>query len=303
MITRSTVERRTSRWASKKAIAAVIKVLTILAFRAENILTLESDVCRRASHQNAEFARRNCPVVLGSVVVRKSAAIEQHGDLLAFSGTQGNLCEALQFLGRPGQRSVGIANIHLRNFGPLARASVFHVEANREQGSTSLCGRSDFQVAVSEGGVRKSVAKGKQRLSASFFIATVAHKDSFAVFDALVALLRVVAVKGGIFFPPAFKRSLQFSRWAEVAEENLPKRRAALLPRIPGMQNRGNLIKPLAHIDVSAGIENNDYILVYAGDLLDEDVLTSRTEGAVAPLSFGIGIESHAKNYRVSLCR
>src|ERR1700730_193759 len=284
--------------------AAVIKVLTILASGTENMLTLECDICGRPSHKNAEFARRNGPVVLGSIVVRKSATIQQHGDWLAFSGTQGNLREALQFLSRPRQRRMGIANVDLGDFGAFARAGVFHAEANREKGTASFCGRRDFQVAISKGGVREAVAKGKERAGAGLFVAAVADKDSFVVFDVLVALLRVVAVKGGIVFPPAFKCSRQFSGWAEIAEENLRQRRAALLPRIPGMENGGELVEPLAHSDVSAGIQNNDHVLVHAGNLLDEDILApGKTEGAVSPLSFGIGIESHAENYDVGICR
>ena len=60
----------------------------------ESILALKFDVHGRASHEDAEFAGCRVPVVLGGVVVRKGAAIEQYRDLFGFSGAQGDLCAA-----------------------------------------------------------------------------------------------------------------------------------------------------------------------------------------------------------------
>jgi Fibronectin type III-like domain len=57
MITRSTVERCTSRWVSNSARIAVKTGLTMLLSGNESILVLKFDVHGRASHEDVEVAQ------------------------------------------------------------------------------------------------------------------------------------------------------------------------------------------------------------------------------------------------------
>jgi len=73
----------------------------------------------------------------------------------------------------------------------------------------------------------------------------------------------------GIVFPAPLKGHRQATRRAHFAEEIFGQRCAALLTRIPHLNERWNAIKPGIHRRTPARREHDDRILVDCRDLLD----------------------------------
>src|SRR5260370_25004884 len=79
----------------------------------------------------------------------------------------------------------------------------------------------------------------------------------------------------------------------DVASQNFGERGTAFLSGIPGLDDAGDFIEPGSHVHATAGTDDDDDVLVFRGDLLDEFVLSGRKfEGTVPAFGFALRIES-----------
>src|ERR1035438_9668684 len=101
-----------------------------------------------------------------------------------------------------------VANEYLRNVGPGTCASVGHVERDADLVRRRSRNR---QILVRKGCVGQSVAEGEQRLGCGLVEVAIADENSFASFNFLPAIFRIVTVMHRIVFPAAFDRNWQAS--------------------------------------------------------------------------------------------
>src|SRR5258708_27444364 len=195
---------------------------------------------------------------------------------------------------------MGISYINLRDLGAFTRPGILYAQGNGDRSAGAGRSRRNLQIAIFKRGVRETESKGKARFHRRVIVVSVAKKNPFGICNSFLATLGVVAIEGGIVFPPAFEGNGKFAGRTVITEENLRQCGAALLSRIPGVEQRGNLVDPTCHVNVSTGSEDNNDILVGLGDLLNEVILTSgQAKRTIASLTFRRWIEAHAENHHI----
>src|SRR5208282_4103478 len=192
--------------------------LTCLLSGCKKIFPLEFDFCGRTSYENGKLTGFGAPIMLFHVVKGESPGIERHFHLLCLARPKSDLREAFQFLRRPRNAGMRIADVDFGDFRTFPRTGVLQREGNFHHILAALRCRHYLQIAVSEGGVRKSVAEGEQRLDTSVFVAAIAHKHALGVLDVLILFLWVVAVKRWIVFPAPLECSRKLAGRRVVAK-------------------------------------------------------------------------------------
>src|SRR5579864_6159661 len=145
--------------------------------------------------------------------------------------------------------------------------------------------------------------KGEERFRFRTIEVPVSQENTLGVLHLRLTFFRVVAMKSRIVLPPAFKRDRQFSRRAVIAKEDLSQCGPSLLSRIPGVQNRGSTVHPFRHVDVAAGGQHDNSVLVDCANLPDQFVLTSRKlKGPIRAFALRFRIEPDTNNYGIRLC-
>src|SRR5947199_8348058 len=243
------------------------------------------------SDQQIKTIRIMPPLLSFGVVVCKRARIQRNSHSSCFSRVKIDSGETLQLFCGPRHFRVGIAQIHLNDFGPLALASVGHVE----QDLIAAAGRArfDLKIAVLKYGVGESVSERKERLCSIMLVAAITYENAFLIYDAVRAGLRIVAFVNGIVFPAAFETHRQPPRWIYVAEQNFSQNCSALLPWVPCFKHRRNAIEPGITVHIPARSHDYNRVLVGAGDFPNEFVLPGRkAKGTVRAFTFARVIEA-----------
>ena len=185
--------------------------------------------------------------------------------------------EALQLLDWPWNAGVGVADVQFRDFRRCTLTRVFHIERNRDRLVQVSRLRQSPTTCCTRRWCRKD--RNRRRIAASFQIDQSAGTRRKCLPNtelAYSAIFRVVAVKRRIVFPTTLKGCRQLARRTVIAKENLRQCRPALLPGIPGVQNGRNIVNPSRHVDVAAGGQHDDHVLVDCADLPNEFVLSAR---------------------------
>src|SRR2546425_2331790 len=226
------------------------------------------------SDQHIKTIRIMPPLLSFCVVVGKRARIQRNSHSSCFSRVKIDSGETLQLFCGPRLFRVGIAQIHLNDFGPLALASVGHVE----QDLIAAAGRArfDLKIAVLKYGVGESVSERKERLCSLMLVAAITYKNAFLIYDAVRAGLRIVAFVNGIVFPAAFETHRQPPRWIYVAEQNFSQRCSALLSGIPRFKQRRNATEPDIAVHIPARGHDYNRVFIGSSDFLDEFFLSRR---------------------------
>src|SRR5579872_2167796 len=118
-------------------------------------------------------------------------------------------------------------------------------------------------MAVLEGGVGKSEAKGEQGLDMIVLVSAIADKNAFFIDHAIGAGFEVVTVVNRIVFPAAFEGDGQMPRRIDCAEKNFGESFAALLAGIPNFEIGGDAVEPVGGIDIAAGGDGDDDVFIY----------------------------------------
>ncbi len=102
----------------------------------------------------------------------------------------------------------------------------------------------------------------------------------------------VVRIRG-IVLPTAVEADREPALGIVPAKENVGHGRAAFLPRVPGVQQRGYLIEPRHHVHAAASGESDDGVGIGCGHRFDQLVLTpGQAEGAIEAFALGRGVET-----------
>src|SRR6266700_2361214 len=215
------------------------------------------------------------PLLCFCVVVGNRARIQRNSHSSCFFRLETDPGEALQLFCGPRHFRVGIDPIPLNDFGPLALASVGHVE----QDLIAAAGRArfDLKIAVLKYGVGESVSERKERLCSIMLVAAITYKNAFLIYNSVRADSWIIAVVNGIVFPAAFETRRQPPRWIYVAEQNFSQNCSALLPWVPCFKHRRNAIEPGITVHIPARSHDYNRVLVGAGDFPHEFVLPGRT--------------------------
>src|SRR5882762_8605230 len=285
---RSTGERWTSLWALTEARAVIMDVLVGLLSLAERKLPLPFDFFRRASYPDGKLTRFRLPVVFFNVIKGKRAAIQADCDPFGFAWAQMHLGKTFQFLHRARHACVRVADIYFDDLRTFARTRVLDIAGHGDRRAKIRRKRRDLQIAILKCCIREPITERKEWFNLCTIEVPVPYENSFFILDALVAFLRVVASERSVIFPPAFKRGRQLTGRTDFAKKNLRESRAALLPRIPSVQQCGNLVDPRRHVDVSSRGQHNDHILVNLQNLLDERVLPAGSLKVRSPPSLSM---------------
>src|SRR5262245_17417818 len=107
-------------------------------------------------------------------------------------------------------------------------------------------------------------------------ITAITNEHAFLVGNASCARFRVVTVTHRVVFPPSFETNRQTTRRIDLSKQNFRQRRPALLPWIPGFNNRWYTIYPSAHVDAAPRCNYNYRLLVRSQHLLDQLILAWR---------------------------
>src|SRR5437660_561163 len=214
------------------------------------------------------------PLLCFCVVVGKRARIQRNSHSSCFSRVKIDSGETLQLFCGPRHFRVGIAQIHLNDFGPLALASVGHVE----QDLIAAAGRArfDLKITVLKYGVGESVSERKERLGSIMLVAAITYKNAFLIYNSVRADSWIIAVVNGIVFPAAFETRRQPPRWIYVAEQNFSQRCSALLSGIPRFKQRRNATEPDIAVHIPTRGHDYNRVLVGAGEFPNEFFLSRR---------------------------
>src|SRR6185312_10007923 len=143
------------------------------------------------------------------------------------------------------------ADVELRDLRPPPPAHVGDLEGD---GGARLArdrlGR-DRQCAVLEARVREAVSEGEERLLPRLVEVAVAEEDPCLVND-LFGGARVIAGGDGAVGKTAFEGDRQLPRRRYLAEQRLGERRPALLARVPGFDDGGDVVDESGHVDAAA---------------------------------------------------
>src|SRR5207302_5181776 len=194
------------------------------------------------------------PLLCFCVVVGKRARIQRNSHSSCFSRVKIDSGETLQLFCGPRHFRVGIAQIHLNDFGPLALASVGHVE----QDLIAAAGRArfDLKIAVLKYGVGESVSERKERLCSIMLVAAITYKNAFLIYNSVRADSWIIAVVNGIVFPAAFETRRQPPRWIYVAEQNFSQNCSALLHWVPCIKYRLQVIEIALRVNITVSSDD-----------------------------------------------
>src|ERR1700751_2170741 len=194
---------------------------------------------------------------------------------------------------------MGLSDVDLRYISALARTGIRYVERYlvERPGCCWTRGagidRLHAHVAVTERGVGKAIAEGKERLCAIMFVAPIADEHAFFVHNAVSARFGIVAVVNWIVFPPSLKCCRKTARRIYVAKKNLCSSLSSFLSRVPNLQQSGCTIDPRIHVHAAPGSKHDDGILVRREHLLNEFILPGReSEGAVRAFALRLRIKA-----------
>src|SRR4029077_164147 len=137
--------------------------------------------------------------------------VEWDRNALGLSGLQRQLRESFEFLRWTRDRTVGVSNVQLGYSGGRPGSRIGHIEADHHRIVSRGRGRRNFQVLIGERAVREAKTKGKERLDLVLIEVAVADKYAFVVFDALRAVIRIVALVGRVVFPPPLEGNWQMA--------------------------------------------------------------------------------------------
>ena len=93
---------------------------------------------------------------------------------------------------------------------------------------------------------------------AGVLVTTVTDEDTFLVDHAFSISVRIIVFMHRIIFPAAFEGHRQTPGGVHLAKEDFRERDAALLSRIPGLNQRGHSIHPSAHVYAAARGHDDD---------------------------------------------
>jgi hypothetical protein len=187
-------------------------------------------------------------------------------DGAALAGAERRARERGQPAARGVRRCTGLRQIDLHDLVAGALAGVLDV--HRDGGVLSrLELRGNDEVRVAERRVREAVAEGVERRLLDVAVGAAAHG---VVLEGRQVLLRAVDGDG------------QPAAGADVAEEDLGDRRAALLARIPGVQDRGDVGRRPRDGDRAAGRQHEHDGLAGRDGRLEEALLCRRQAQARA---------------------
>ena len=107
-----------------------------------------------------------------------------------------------------------------------------------------------------------------------------------------------------VVLPVAVEADGQLAFGIVLAEDHFSNSRAAFLARIPGVQQRGNLVEPAAHVHGAAAGERDDGVRILRRDRFNQRVLTpGQREGAVVAFALGRRIEADGNHHRIGELR
>ena len=218
---------------------------------------------------------------------------------------QEDLLIAFELLHRTRHAGREVAHVELRHLGAVAAARVPHVERH-PTGAVVL--PRDFQPRIGESGIGKAVTEGIERFGRRAVVPAVTHEDAFVVVDARLRCplavrtvdVLVIAAVAGIVLGAPFDRDRQFAAGRNRSRQNLGDRAAALLPGIPGHEDRTRPVGELREIDPAAAVDHYHEVRVelrHGGDL--GGLSFGQGEGAVVVFPFGIAVEAGAVDHRV----
>ena len=141
-----------------------------------------------------------------------------------------------------------------------------------------------MKIVEGERGVRQAEAEGIGGGGAARVVPPGADQHAFLVRLVLqdTGILLEIAGRGDVFGMRR-KRRRQPAAGIDVAEQHAGDRGSALLPGVPGLEQRGDFVPP-GREHRCAGLEHDDRVRVCPSDLVDQLVLQAERELQIHPV-------------------
>lgn len=134
------------------------------------------------AHEGLESTGFHHPLLAAVIIIAEGVATDGDAHVACLTGLEPHFRETFEFLARPGQRRLQVADVELHHLGTGTVAGIRdgNGEGDAVVGGHLLAVGSDFTHL--KGGVTQAVAEGEQGLGLELVGTTIAHEEPLLVF-------------------------------------------------------------------------------------------------------------------------